>query len=182
MPYTNVWSDTIPLGSASANTIDEAVRQVRLDVHERMQGVVQDWEADPVVPLASVGATIHGIGYDDDLSAGSKALGYVPVVSVLTINFLGSTSVGGLVVINLNEVNTFTTTTNWQVSNLFNPHGDPPIPVSFVGRESDGNIVFLEETTVNDGANTITLRLNTAVLGGTNVRFQITFAFLVAPV
>ena len=48
MPYTNTWVDNIPLGSALANTIDDQIRQLRLDIHERMDSVVIDWTADPV--------------------------------------------------------------------------------------------------------------------------------------
>ena len=36
MSYTNVWSDTAPADSAAANTLGTAIRQLRLDVHERL--------------------------------------------------------------------------------------------------------------------------------------------------
>lgn len=50
MAYSNAWSDTVPLGSADADTIDDAAQQLRADIHERMNDVVADWTADPVVP------------------------------------------------------------------------------------------------------------------------------------
>lgn len=56
MSYTNTWSDTIPLGSEAASHIDDAIRQLRLDVHERMTDLVIDWTADPVV-LQTAGAS-----------------------------------------------------------------------------------------------------------------------------
>jgi len=49
MTYTNAWSDTIPLGTDLANTIDDSIRQLRLDIHDRMNSIVQDWTADPIV-------------------------------------------------------------------------------------------------------------------------------------
>lgn len=48
MAYTNVWSDTIPLGTDLASTIDDSIRQLRLDIHDRMDSIVNDWTADPV--------------------------------------------------------------------------------------------------------------------------------------
>ncbi|MBA2704139.1 MAG: hypothetical protein H0U60_09835 [Blastocatellia bacterium] len=56
MPYTNPWSDIIPDGAANANTVDDAIRQLRLDVHERMNAVVADWTTDPVVPIGGSGS------------------------------------------------------------------------------------------------------------------------------
>lgn len=49
MSYSNAWSDTIPLGSELASHIDDQIRQLRLDIHERMNTLVTDWTADPVV-------------------------------------------------------------------------------------------------------------------------------------
>lgn len=48
MAYSNTWSDIRPLGSAQANTADDEMRTIRLDVHERMDDIVEDWTADPV--------------------------------------------------------------------------------------------------------------------------------------
>lgn len=53
MAYTNAWTDNVPLGSEAAKNIDDFMRRVRLDIHERMDNVVADWTADPVVPLAA---------------------------------------------------------------------------------------------------------------------------------
>lgn len=49
MSHTNAWTDSIPLGSELAKNIDDQIRQLRLDIHERMDDIVADWEADPVV-------------------------------------------------------------------------------------------------------------------------------------
>ena len=50
MPYTNAWSNVIPAGTILARQLDDHIRQVRLDVAERMADLVEDWTADPVVP------------------------------------------------------------------------------------------------------------------------------------
>ncbi len=61
MAYTNApWSNIIPAGSASANTIDDAIRQLRLDTQERMDDLVDDWiTGDPVIVNANVIKKIH---------------------------------------------------------------------------------------------------------------------------
>lgn len=51
MPYTNPWSDVIPAGSAQASTIDDQIRQLRLDVRERMDTILKTggkWNDDPI--------------------------------------------------------------------------------------------------------------------------------------
>ena len=54
MAHTNVWSNIIPAGSDALSTADDQLRQLRLDIQERMDEVVEDWTADPVVPLSDV--------------------------------------------------------------------------------------------------------------------------------
>lgn len=49
MAYTNAWSNAVPAGSDAANTIDDQIRRLRLDIDERMTDLVDNWEADPVV-------------------------------------------------------------------------------------------------------------------------------------
>lgn len=51
MPYTNPWVDNIPSGSAQASTIDDQLRQLRLDIHERMDTILdtgKKWGDDPI--------------------------------------------------------------------------------------------------------------------------------------
>ncbi len=55
MAYTNAWSNIVPAGSDALNTADDQIRRLRLDVQERMDDVVADWTADPVVPGSDVG-------------------------------------------------------------------------------------------------------------------------------
>jgi len=52
MAHSNAWSNVIPAGGDAANTADDAIRQLRLDIQERMDEVVDDWTADPVVPFS----------------------------------------------------------------------------------------------------------------------------------
>lgn len=46
--YSNDWTANRPLGSAQANTVDDEIRALRLDIQERMNDLVEDWTADPV--------------------------------------------------------------------------------------------------------------------------------------
>lgn len=51
MPYTNPWSNIIPSGGAQAITIDDQIRQLRLDIQERMDTILATggkWTNDPI--------------------------------------------------------------------------------------------------------------------------------------
>lgn len=48
MPYTRAWSNLIPSGSITADTIEDHIRILREDIYERMNSLVVDWNADPV--------------------------------------------------------------------------------------------------------------------------------------
>ena len=55
MPYTNTWDPLTPDGSEDANTIDNIIKALKLDVQERMEDAfVEDWTADPLVLKADV--------------------------------------------------------------------------------------------------------------------------------
>ncbi len=49
MAYTNAWTNAVPAGSDAANTIDDQIRRLRLDINERMTDLVDNWDSDPVV-------------------------------------------------------------------------------------------------------------------------------------
>lgn len=52
MPYTDTWTDNRPPGSEAARNIDDEIRLLRAQIHERMDTLVEDWTADPIVPKA----------------------------------------------------------------------------------------------------------------------------------
>lgn len=55
MPYTRGWNDGTPAGSRAANQIDDAIREFKVDLHERMDSaLVVDWLTDPVVAKDSI--------------------------------------------------------------------------------------------------------------------------------
>lgn len=58
MAYSNTWATTIPLGSSQASNLDDAIRQLRLDLNERFDGFVfEDMTADPLaIQQSSFGA------------------------------------------------------------------------------------------------------------------------------
>lgn len=60
MAYTRSWNDATPAGTRAANQIDDAIREFKVDVHERMDDVVDDWTADPVVPKDSITGKVDG--------------------------------------------------------------------------------------------------------------------------
>lgn len=61
MPFTNSWSDAIPLDTQLADLIGSDIRQLRQDIHERMTSVVvKDWTTDPLVLQDSVSGLLTG--------------------------------------------------------------------------------------------------------------------------
>jgi hypothetical protein len=75
MAFTNAWSNTTPAGSAAANTIDDAIQQLRLDVDERMDKIVTDWSADPLFTLTGLKKTIHWSAGNGHWNLNDNALG-----------------------------------------------------------------------------------------------------------
>jgi len=49
MAYTRVWSVITPAGSDPLNTTDDEIRNLRVDVQDRMNDLVDDWTVDPIV-------------------------------------------------------------------------------------------------------------------------------------
>lgn len=186
MPYTNSWDDDVPAGTVAANLIDDHIRRLRLDLHERMDELVEDWTTDPVVPLAQTGNNVQHIGYDDSEAVGSKAIGDQTVVTTLALRYSGITT-ASVVIINLNEINTLTGD-DWQVSNLYDPI-DPtnPIPLSFVGRRTVLGLfatITVRSISINVPANTISITLGDSdgdTFGNLPVNFLIQLPFLVVP-
>lgn len=58
MAYSNAWDETTPLGTAAASSIDNIMRQDKVNLRERMNSIVVDWTADPIVPKTSVGRVL----------------------------------------------------------------------------------------------------------------------------
>lgn len=59
MAYSAVWSEAVPVGSLAALDLDQAIRDAKRDIRERMAGVfgMADWSADPlVIQYVAVGA------------------------------------------------------------------------------------------------------------------------------
>ncbi len=60
MAYTNFpWVNNIPAGSDPANTADDQFRQLRLDVQERQNDIVEDWAGDDPVAVKTRNKHIH---------------------------------------------------------------------------------------------------------------------------
>ncbi len=77
MAFTNPWSNIIPAGSDPANTADDEIRQLRLDVDERMDTIVGDWSADPLFTLLGIRRTVHwSDGQFDPLGVSTLTEGY----------------------------------------------------------------------------------------------------------
>jgi hypothetical protein len=80
MSYTRTWDDTIPAGTAQASSIDDSIRALRVDIHERMDEVFNDWLNGPLTLKSSAlgpstSKTLildpHGGNFQTDLSSGN---------------------------------------------------------------------------------------------------------------
>jgi hypothetical protein len=74
MAFTNPWSNIIPAGSDPANTADDEIRQLRLDIDERMDQIVPDWSADPLFVLTGIRKTIFWTDGIQDPGASDSSL------------------------------------------------------------------------------------------------------------
>ncbi len=52
MAYTNIWNDTLPTGSEAANTLDDIIRGLKVDVEERFEDIfaMPNFTDDPLRP------------------------------------------------------------------------------------------------------------------------------------
>lgn len=105
MAHTNSWSDNTPLGSDAADTMDNNMRQVRLDVAERMNDILgsNNWRTqDPVTlpGLLTAFKFAKRYRYDDLQSAGFKAVEPASLRALLIIRYSGTTDIAGNITIN----------------------------------------------------------------------------------
>ena len=90
MAYTNNWTTVAPAGSAAANTADDEIRKLRLDMEERLEEVViEDMTTDPVVHKAIAVSLIDGT--PDLAVVYTNALFALPTGGITTIDFVGET-------------------------------------------------------------------------------------------
>lgn len=61
MPYTRAWNEATPAGTRAANQIDDAIRELKVDIRERMETtLVVDWDVDPVVAKPDISGAVTG--------------------------------------------------------------------------------------------------------------------------
>jgi hypothetical protein len=76
MAYSNPWNETAPLGSAARNTVDDIIRQLKVDLRERFEATLfVDFSADPLVFKATKHLTIDGCAGFAGTNAGYGPLG-----------------------------------------------------------------------------------------------------------
>lgn len=91
MAFTNVWNISTPADTSLADQLGADIRQVRLDMQERMeQALVVSWSSDPISPqpqlLGNVVGKIQfycGSSFTPSLVAGSSQ-GYAPQKTFVT--------------------------------------------------------------------------------------------------
>lgn len=93
MAYTNVWSDTFPADTEAANAIGANLRQLRLDLDERLTGfIVTDITADPLVLADAVAGKVTGA---------TKVIPFPQFVNYVTPSGIGITD--GYITVNASE-------------------------------------------------------------------------------
>jgi len=149
MAYTRNWDDTKPTGSEAANTIDDLMRELKEDIHERMDDLVVDWTDDPVVLKATAAQWFaKSYAYNDLTAPGNKAQNPTNIKAILHLKVRCLTGPAGNVTINLNEI----ADEIWSASNFVGL-------VAMVNNVSSTAICYVDTRglSINEGANTITL-------------------------
>ena len=149
MAYTRPWDDTKPTGAEAANTIDDLMRELKEDIHERMDDIVEDWTDDPVVLKAAAAQWFaKSYTYNDLDAPGNKAQDPTDIKAILHLKIKCFTDSVGNVTINLNEI----TDEIWSASNFVGL-------VAMVNNVSSTAICYVNTRglLINVGANTITL-------------------------
>lgn len=63
MAYTRVWNsayEASPAGGDQRNTVDDRIRDLKTDIRERMNTLVDDWQTDPVVAKSAISGVQTG--------------------------------------------------------------------------------------------------------------------------
>lgn len=148
MPHTNSWSDNTPLGSDAADTMDNNMRRLRLDVAERMNDILgaDNWRTQDPITLPGM---ITGLKfakryfYDDTQAPASKAQNPENLKAVVIFRFTGTTNSGSQIQIRFGA--------------LFETYDMASLDTSSFVRG------ILQNTTVND----IVFLLSSAIVGDT---------------
>lgn len=97
MAYSRAWSNVTPSGSALANTVDDEIRNLRVDIQERLDTILGagKWATDPIADLTSKVLYIPGwagmkgadtgVGFVDNtyglsLTNNGNAIWFIPIV------------------------------------------------------------------------------------------------------
>lgn len=95
MPYTREWIDNTPLGSTAADDIDNAFRNLRLDIAERMDDLTAvggKWSANDPVSLTTTPNTIQSsrrYNYNSNVLAGMRATNEANIQTLLAFQLVG---------------------------------------------------------------------------------------------
>lgn len=157
MPYTRPWSDSTPPGSRNANEIDDAIREFKVDVHERMDDIVVDWTSDPIVlDIGGTFVNVKGLSYNDNLGGGNKVQFFNNPVAFISVQYQGTITSNARFTLNFNEVNV-PTGENWSVNGGVNYiHGsgvindDAFVQFRLVSTNGPANTMTFENRFVND--------------------------------
>lgn len=99
--YTDPWDSSIPDGASTlASDTDTELQKIRIGMHERMDDVVIDWLADPVV-FPQFGEGLQ-FAKRYDYNATVVTLASLLKASLL-INFRGNTDAAGNISVDFNE-------------------------------------------------------------------------------
>ena len=102
MAFTNTINPAVPAANAMAGLGDDELRQLKLDITERLASFFADPNADPLVPLSGALTRMRAANYDAAAAAGSRATN-LAVARALFIKATGVADAAGLFAIDLDE-------------------------------------------------------------------------------
>lgn len=158
-----VWDNNTPVNGVDPNnTEDDITRFIRLGIHERMDDVVVDWTADPVVMPQIVDALrlVKRYKYDADQAAGSRATNPFYAQAMLVIDFQGNTDASSNIFINFNEFGEVYNLTDGILNFLVGAANAPIMQALY--QTSANDFVFAFPISVNVGTRVITYSVRRA--------------------
>lgn len=150
--YTRAWDDAAYPGTTQAKLIDDKARELRVDIHERMDDIVKDWTADPVeldTTNLNISEVSRAVRYVGSNAPGSRVVEDIDIKTTILIILDVITSQFGFFVVDLDEIS------GWFVADLVGFTSSRP-QFLWKGRHEANAPDNIEMGSFDQAANTLT--------------------------
>lgn len=102
MAYTRIWDNTKPPGTQQAAKIDDEIRELRVDISERLS-TITNWTADPITLLAGAAGSMRCIRYKSSATVGARKTVDRTALAVISVFVEATTDSNGRFELSLAE-------------------------------------------------------------------------------